>query len=460
MYRDRAAERRRGENPDYIETEKILATLEAIPTTDTTPDHKLAYDQSKYLGGDAKHTHLVKGLDYALLAKQRAQIPEIEEVTDEDLEKLYKEKQREQASNKDDGAPKFMTGLGERIYAAAFELPKKRPSKNELFLPGRMTYIFELADETGDQSNAFAIPTAVIRSRADFEDEVYGSADPASDLVVEKIGNIFANYRLGIKSKEKGPEPIPRETPEQSHEQVLEKPQEVAAPVDENIFSDVDSDYELDLDAQDSDPPEEVEPTTKVKPDYFPVKEIEPPKEPPQEYSLADMVKQASLQAASYIASKESPEPEEEGTHRRSIFEEPPDLNVKRDFVRADCIEDDSGLMYNYSDSDEDAPQRELEVMDEGTSKNKRKQLSRWDFDDEEAWARYKEKQVHMPKAAFQFGVKMSEGRSQAKKSSNPEEKLNREYQKLKSFMDKKFKDTESKEKPANRNQSKRHRRQ
>ena len=29
---------------------------------------------SKYLGGDIQHTHLVKGLDYALLSRQRAEI--------------------------------------------------------------------------------------------------------------------------------------------------------------------------------------------------------------------------------------------------------------------------------------------------------------------------------------------------------------------------------------------------
>ena len=31
-------------------------------------------EQSKFLGGDMEHTHLVKGLDYALLRKVRAEI--------------------------------------------------------------------------------------------------------------------------------------------------------------------------------------------------------------------------------------------------------------------------------------------------------------------------------------------------------------------------------------------------
>ena len=36
--------------------------------------HRLTIAQSKYLGGDIEHTHLVKGLDYALLQKRRAEL--------------------------------------------------------------------------------------------------------------------------------------------------------------------------------------------------------------------------------------------------------------------------------------------------------------------------------------------------------------------------------------------------
>lgn len=35
---------------------------------------KQLIQESKYLGGDMEHTHLVKGLDYALLEKVRAEI--------------------------------------------------------------------------------------------------------------------------------------------------------------------------------------------------------------------------------------------------------------------------------------------------------------------------------------------------------------------------------------------------
>lgn len=56
-YRDRADERRKGHNPDYADKLNQMASMDA--------------ETSKYLGGDVEHTHLVKGLDYALLVKIR-----------------------------------------------------------------------------------------------------------------------------------------------------------------------------------------------------------------------------------------------------------------------------------------------------------------------------------------------------------------------------------------------------
>jgi len=54
-YRDRAAERREGRNLDYDDEITKLVDMDV--------------EKSKYLGGDLKHTHLVKGLDFALLNK-------------------------------------------------------------------------------------------------------------------------------------------------------------------------------------------------------------------------------------------------------------------------------------------------------------------------------------------------------------------------------------------------------
>eukprot|EP00501_MAST-03F_sp_TOSAG23-6_P000363 GSMAST32.ASY1.ANO1.370.1 assembled CDS len=55
-FRDRASERRKGLNIDYKDSEI---------------SQSISVENSKFLGGDEEHTHLVKGLDYALLKKVR-----------------------------------------------------------------------------------------------------------------------------------------------------------------------------------------------------------------------------------------------------------------------------------------------------------------------------------------------------------------------------------------------------
>ena len=62
LYRDRAEERRKNiPLEDDLNLERIAASLNAAET--------------KFLGGDEAHTHLVRGLDYALLRKNREKLP-------------------------------------------------------------------------------------------------------------------------------------------------------------------------------------------------------------------------------------------------------------------------------------------------------------------------------------------------------------------------------------------------
>lgn len=65
LYRDRAKERRLGVSSEYSISEEAVKGL--------------TVEESKYLGGDMEHTHLVRGLDFALLAKVRAEITVEEE---------------------------------------------------------------------------------------------------------------------------------------------------------------------------------------------------------------------------------------------------------------------------------------------------------------------------------------------------------------------------------------------
>lgn len=51
--------------------------------------------ESKFLGGDIEHTHLVKGLDYALLQKVRSEIVSKEHEQEAELEKLAEKEDEE-----------------------------------------------------------------------------------------------------------------------------------------------------------------------------------------------------------------------------------------------------------------------------------------------------------------------------------------------------------------------------
>ncbi|KAF7985160.1 hypothetical protein HWV62_7736 [Athelia sp. TMB] len=88
-YRDRAAERRVGEGNDFAQVEAVLEDFER--TRESEGHDKDSYQkidaQRAYLGGDASHTILVKGLDVALLEQNKARL--IPEVDDETLEAAF-----------------------------------------------------------------------------------------------------------------------------------------------------------------------------------------------------------------------------------------------------------------------------------------------------------------------------------------------------------------------------------
>lgn len=90
-YRDRAKERRSDANPDFRPEDQILAD-QIAERYEQTPAWEAGHgpvvtgprksqeeinkeiEESKFLGGDMEHTHLVKGLDFALLNKMRSEL--------------------------------------------------------------------------------------------------------------------------------------------------------------------------------------------------------------------------------------------------------------------------------------------------------------------------------------------------------------------------------------------------
>lgn len=232
-YRDRASERRHGVNKDYSETEIMSTTADyrAVAPDQKAGDNyaerrKQMIQESKYLGGDMEHTHLVKGLDFALLEKVRAEISIKEREDEEEMEKAVTQKKSDEEKLKDpkDGPsqpaaldkkaePKvedpeekinFKTKMGRNVFRILFK--NKPPDRNELFLPGRMAYIVDLEDEFADSD----VPCTTIRSKADCPSLEATTTLTTNDIVINKLTQILSYLRAGrreskkMRKKEKG----------------------------------------------------------------------------------------------------------------------------------------------------------------------------------------------------------------------------------------------------------------
>lgn len=138
-YRDRAKERRLGIGGEYEITEDAVKDL--------------TVEESKYLGGDMEHTHLVKGLDFALLAKVRSEMDEKEQG-----EEALENKKTENRKASEALAARSALGSAVRLHLMA-DAKKSRPS--ELFLQGRTHFVFSFDDAFGD------IPTTKSKSVED-----------------------------------------------------------------------------------------------------------------------------------------------------------------------------------------------------------------------------------------------------------------------------------------------------
>merc|ERR1712072_1233746 len=95
-YRDRAKERRdggEGARPDDTAGAYRAVAPDVKGNFDAAERRRQMIQESKYLGGDMEHTHLVKGLDFALLQKVRSEIINIERVGE--IADMSKEKEDE-----------------------------------------------------------------------------------------------------------------------------------------------------------------------------------------------------------------------------------------------------------------------------------------------------------------------------------------------------------------------------
>ncbi|KAG7465203.1 hypothetical protein MATL_G00173880 [Megalops atlanticus] len=461
-YRDRARERRDGVNKDYEETELISTTANYRAVGPTAEADKSAAEkrrqliqESKFLGGDMEHTHLVKGLDFALLQKVRAEITSKEKEEEDIMEKVQKEVKKDEDPEQ---KIEFKTRLGRNIYRILFK--SRQMERNELFLPGRMAYVVDLEDEYADTD----IPTTLIRSKADCPTMEAQTTLTTNDIVISKLTQILSYLRQGtrnkkMKKKEKGKldEKKPPEadlgifddigdyipsTSKTIREKEKEKEKERYREKERERERERERDREED----------------KRRRSYFEKPRVddeamEIEKGPGSVKDQLKLINEKFAGAAaaqwqgqetypsSLLATRLMPQ----GTQLLLGIGLPDTAGTRREEKKH--VGDFFGMSNSYAecypatmddlavDSDEEV---DYSKMDQG---NKKGPLGRWDFDTQEEYSDYMNNKEALPKAAFQYGIKMSEGRKTRRfKETNEKAELDRQWKKISAIIEKRKK--------------------
>ncbi|KAG1293694.1 hypothetical protein G6F66_005856 [Rhizopus arrhizus] len=431
-YRDRAAERRQQEQDEDGE-ETQLTTEELLKRTQREVDEGLStgevYEQSKYLGGDVDHTHLVKGLDFALLNRVRREMEESPREEEEKEEKVPIEVMME-------SKPTFSSVMAKNIYNQIMNQDKDSYQRVELFEPGRMSFVFELADEIGHYSDAFAVPTAVIKSKAEAEaksSELFAE----TDLVIEKISKVMTTVRYGDQTRK------PERMVQRTRAELTSEP--VAMMEDGfsgDIFAGVGRDYELDESALESyhkRAEDTTAKTTENKKSYF-----EGIREEEEEDEVMPDAKET---VASILSQAKEEEPKKKKRKREDemmVDDDAADIDMFGLGTSALPTSFDERSMVAYEEGEEEEEEEgesKTRLIDHGTNRNKKAQLTRWDFETDEEWQKYKDSIEILPKSAIQFGVKMNDGRkrNKEKKSLTDKQRLDRDYRQVKNIMSQKY---------------------
>uniref|UniRef100_A0A673ZMX0 IK cytokine n=1 Tax=Salmo trutta TaxID=8032 RepID=A0A673ZMX0_SALTR len=386
-YRDRARERRDGVNKDYEETELISTTANyrAVgPTAEAdnsaAEKRRQMIQESKFLGGDMEHTHLVKGLDFALLQKVRAEITSKEKEEEDMIEKVTKEVKYV-----------YIHIFSTLNHFLIFE-------RNELFLPGRMAYVVDLEDEYADTD----IPTTLIRSKADCPTMEAQTTLTTNDIVISKLTQILSYLRQGTRNKK------------------MKKKEKGGVKIDEKKVPGPEADASIFDDIGDYAPSTSKAIRDKEKERY---REKERDRERDRERERE----------------RERERDKEEEKRRHSYFEKPrADDDDTMEIETEEKLGDFFGMSNSYAecypatmddlavDSDEEV---DYTKMDQG---NKKGPLGRWDFDTQDEYSEYMNNKEALPKAAFQYGIKMSEGRKTRRfKETNEKAELDRQWKKI-----------------------------
>ncbi|KAM8704310.1 hypothetical protein ACLKA7_008850 [Drosophila subpalustris] len=433
-YRDRARERRDNANPDYTNASTPGHGSSTNAYRAVAPDMKSGIDaaerrrriiqESKFLGGDMKHTHLVKGLDYALLQKVRSELHSKEAEEEEIAAALAREKLAEaaaaaeqlEAERREAEDINAINGqMARNIYNLIQSRRSKEVPRNELFAPGRMAYVIDMEDEMD-----MDIPTTLKRSKYEVpvaREEI--ATLTTNDIVINKLSQILSYLRAGGRNKknkkrdkdkplfyEKEVEHV-RGQQHSNHsgggggggggDPAGSSNNKSNKALGDNIYDDV-GDYQ---------------PTT-TRGDRHPSK-------PATQSYFGD----AAPEAAEPVITSIPPPPKISKAMASRFANEPEGY--------AECYPGLEEMNDAIDDSDDEV---DYTKMDLG---NKKGPIGRWDFDTQEEYSDYMSTKEALPKAAFQYGVKMQDGRKTRKNKTEKNEKaeLDREWQKIQTIIQK-----------------------
>jgi len=457
-YRDRAKERRAVQDQDEetaAANEKATQNYHAVNpnATDGEADRRRnqIIQESKFLGGDMEHTHLVKGLDYALLQKVRAEIVNKEnDSLDEKLENL---------NNSDDmrdsevSKIEVRSAMAKNIHRVLFQ---ELPEKNELFRPGRMAYLVELEEEFADSD----VPTTMVRSKIDCPSvSEISTTSSTNDLVINKLTQILAYLRQGGRGGKKW----------KKKWATMSKEEKVIDPASElGIFGNSEDGRVLssgagtsiqggakagsgagdgrrfDKRSDDSSLADSGRREERV------ISRGDRRDDRPEKKGDASRKRETRVRFAHDEKDEDYHQSKKEERPTKSAIEMIKDINTKFGHLSDSATKAKSAKIAKkqgsdcYSecypgmdcddvvDSDDEA---DYTKMDQG---NKKGPVGRWDFETTEEYSDYMSSKEAMPKAAFQFGVKMADGRKTRRlKPQSERQKLEREWKQISQLLEK-----------------------
>jgi len=328
------------------------------------------------------------------------------------------------------------------------------PKQNELFFPGRMAYVMDLEEEADSD-----IPTTTIRSKKDVANNEQKATLSTNDIVINKLTQILSYLRAGSRNKKK------KKADKLAMLDSMIK-QEKGIVDDMPIYDDLtdikpkkedrrdrdrdrrdrgrdDRDYrgrddrdrrdyddrrgdrrDRDYDRRDRDRDYDRRDTRRDRDEPKKRSYFDTPADEEEEDSHKGGFSKEDKQMIKKLLKKDG--------EKEAAKEEEGSLMASTD-TYAECY---PGLMQMEDAIGDSDDETDFTKMDMG---NKKGPVGRWDFETPEEYSDYMSKREALPKAAFQYGMKMSDGRKTRGKigQKNEKAKLDKEWSQISALIEK-----------------------